>query len=172
MADTIRSLAELNALLADNSSGAISAQDIRDLMISLMVHGAIGASLKSPITLGSVWETVDLDTDQGISRGLTIDTTNKRIADVPVDMKVVAACEVVFIGDSAEEYEFGVSVNAAAPLGRSLRTVTSDGGKQWLAWQFPVSLSGGDYLNLVVRSDGNGFELERGLLRIQRIGVE
>ncbi len=34
MADTVRTLAELQALLADNTSGQISPQDLRDLMVT------------------------------------------------------------------------------------------------------------------------------------------
>src|SRR3990167_284713 len=39
MADTIRQLAALQALLADNTSGAISPQDLRDFLVSALPTG-------------------------------------------------------------------------------------------------------------------------------------
>ena len=42
MPDTIRTLAELNALFADNTTGAVSEQDFRDAIISGLVHTEIG----------------------------------------------------------------------------------------------------------------------------------
>src|SRR3989304_3791892 len=39
MADTIRQLAALQALLADNTGGAISPQDLRDFLVSVMPPG-------------------------------------------------------------------------------------------------------------------------------------
>src|SRR3989304_3602241 len=39
MADTIRQLAALQALLADNTGGAISPQDLRDFLVSVMPTG-------------------------------------------------------------------------------------------------------------------------------------
>ena len=35
MADTIRTIAQLQALLADNTTGDISPQDLRDMLVSL-----------------------------------------------------------------------------------------------------------------------------------------
>jgi len=35
MVDTVRTIAEIQALLADNTTGAISAQDVRDMLVSL-----------------------------------------------------------------------------------------------------------------------------------------
>ena len=60
MADTVRTLAELLVLLADNTSGAISEQDMRDVVVSLSpAHGgmyistAIETSIAGTSTDGS-----------------------------------------------------------------------------------------------------------------------
>lgn len=54
MADTVRTLAQLQALLADNNSGNISAQDLRDFLVTsfdaLMAHNTSGwRDLISPL---------------------------------------------------------------------------------------------------------------------------
>lgn len=47
MSDTIRTLASLQTLLADNSSAAISPQDLRDFLVSVDPENVIGAGLAS-----------------------------------------------------------------------------------------------------------------------------
>ena len=42
MVDTARTLAALQTLLADNTSGDISEQDIRDMLLSLFVQTTVG----------------------------------------------------------------------------------------------------------------------------------
>ena len=50
MPDTVRSLNDIQALLADNSSGAISAQDLRDAVVSLASIAQTGAwTLSTPV---------------------------------------------------------------------------------------------------------------------------
>ncbi len=67
MADTIRTLAQLQALLADNTIGNISAQDIRDLLVSVfnfVNDGAGNVSLEGNI---------DLNGSISLSAGKTVD---------------------------------------------------------------------------------------------------
>lgn len=52
MADTARSLAELQTLLADNISGAISPQDLRDFLVSVTPpYGAMSRNVASATTI-------------------------------------------------------------------------------------------------------------------------
>lgn len=45
MADTVRTLSALQTLLADNSSGAISPQDVRDFLVSVFPRIGAAASV-------------------------------------------------------------------------------------------------------------------------------
>jgi hypothetical protein len=173
VADTIRSLSELNALFADNGQGNITPQDIRDLMVSMMVHGEIGSGPKASITLVNGWNALDLDVAGAVGRGLTIDTTNKVISAVPVIMKAWIDCEVWFKGTNGQNYDFAVWRNPSGTpdrltrLDRTVR-VSSATGTFGHRWSTAQQLQVNDVLQLAV----NSFELLFGLLRVTRIGIE
>lgn len=179
MADTIRSLAELNQLFANNTEGAITEQELRDLMVSLMVHGEIGSLAKSAITLSSGFQPLDFNAAGAVGRGLTIDTTNKWIADVPVDMKAEITLEVSFQGSNNNTFEFAVFRNPDTAPEQIQRLTDNErifsaamvGAVKISA---ALQLSAGDKLQAGVRpvSGTPSFTLLRGLLRVRRIGVE
>lgn len=176
MPDTIRTLAELNAQFADNTSGVISPQDIRDLMVSLMVHGEIGSLAKAGITLGTGYQALDFDASGAIERGVTVDTANKWIV-VPVAGKYELTLEVSFNGSNNTTYDFTVFKNPdgtpenIARIEDSERLVNAAmiGG---VKVSCSLALAAGDKLQAGVRSNGSAFTLRRGLLRVRRIGVE
>jgi hypothetical protein len=177
MADTIRSLVELSELIPDNVIAAISPQDIRDLMVSQMVHGEIGSGAKAQITLGSTWQALDLDVAGVVGRGLTVDTINRRLADVPVEMKAIVHCEIVFRGAQNTNYEFAVFRNTHATPEQELRLTrtlrpTSNTNIVAHSWSTSLQFAQGDSLQFGVRANGQPFELLFAVLRFQRIGVE
>lgn len=178
MPDVIRSIADLNALLADNGTGNLSAQDIRDLMVSMMVHGELGSGAKASKVLGTGYEALDFDVAGAISRGVTLDTVGGRISAIPVDMKVRMTLEVYFKGDAGENYDFTVFKDPdVAPaeitsMRRENNAIVSAAQTYHLSYSVSVQLSAGDELQPAVRSDSNNFELLFGLFRIERIGVE
>jgi hypothetical protein len=178
MADTIRSLAELNGLLADNISGAIGPQDLRDLMVSQMVHGEIGSSSKASILLGADWQALDFNVAGVFERGLNIDTVNKWIDQIPVDCKAVLTLEVFFKGDVGQDYDFTVFKDPAGTPSNIIRMqrtghrILNAGQTVHASWSVGVQLNQNDILQPAVRSNGNNFELLFGLFRVQRIGVE
>lgn len=177
MADTIRSLAELNAQFADNGLGAITPQDIRDLVVSQMVHGEIGSGAKANITLGVGYQPLDLTVAGVVGRGLTVDVANRWLADMPVDLKALVTCEVCFRGAAGNNYNFSVFRNpSTAPeqQGRLTRTLRVSAAGQIVthSWSTSLQLLAGDTVQMGVQGDGLAFELLFGLLRVQRIGAE
>lgn len=86
MVDTVRTLSALQTLLADNTSGDISAQDVRDMLVSVFPPQFSGARLEKSSTqsypTGSpgtiTWQTEAFDTD---SYG---DVANNRLV-IPFD---------------------------------------------------------------------------------------
>lgn len=179
MPDTIRTIGELNALFADNNQGQCTPQDIRDLMVSMMVHGEIGSGAKSAITLAAGFQPLDFALAGVVSRGLTIDTVNKWIADVPVAMKAEITLEVSFQGANNTTFDFAVFRNPDTAPEQLLRV--SDSERIFSAAMVgcikissSIQLNAGDKLQAGVRpATGTPlFTLLRGLLRVRRIGVE
>lgn len=143
----------------------------------MMVHGEIGSGPKALITLGTGWQVVDLTAAGAVGRGLVVDPTNKRLADVPVEMKAIVHCEIAFRGAANTNYEFSVWRNTHSTpvqetrLNRTLRSMSTSHIVTH-SWSTSLQLEQGDSLQLGVRANGQPFELLFGVLRVQRIGVE
>lgn len=178
MPDTIRTLAELNAIFADNLTGDASTQDIRDLVVSLMCHAEIGSGAKAPIVLGTGYEPLDFNIVGAIERGFNADGVSRSIKNTPVNMVVEMSMEVFFKGDAGEEYDFTVfkdPTGTPVEIGRMARqnvAIVAAAQTMHLTWSTSVQLAQGDEIQAGVRSNGNNFELLFGLLRVRRIGVE
>lgn len=177
MPDTIRTLAELNSQFADNTTASIAPQDIRDLMVSLMVHGEIGSGAKSAITLGTGFQPLDFTVAGTVGRGLTVDIDNKWIADVPVDLKAEVTLEVQFTGANNQTYDFAVFKNPDGTPEQVTRLdlserIVSASQRGACNVSAAIQLAAGDKLQAGVRCNGQTFTLLRGLLRVRRIGVE
>ena len=172
MADTIRTLAELNQLLADNTQGSITPQDIRDILASMNVHAEIGAAGPGS-NVGTEWEKVLLDREGTFERGFIVDTVNNRIGSTPCRMKVLVQCEVLFETDLvALGRTLDVTVfKNDSQLPELRRTFYSQGGHSWAVG---VQAQTDDYFDMRVRASENDtfVQASRALLRIQRIGVE
>lgn len=174
MADTIKSLADLNTAFSDNVDGIIAPQDIRDLMVSLMVHGEIGSGAKAAITLPTTYQVLDFTVAGVVGRGLTADTVNKRISGVPVDMKAEVTLELSFNGANNTTFDFAVHVNGVAQArvtdSDRIVAITMVGGIKASA---SLQLAAGDVIDVRGKaSAAASFTLLRGLLRVRRIGVE
>jgi hypothetical protein len=177
MADIIRTIQDLNILLRDNVANEISPQDIRDLMVSQMVHGQIGSTGAASIDLTAGWNTIVLDSATLAKRGVTLDVVNYRIADIPVDMKVMLFYEVHFKGTADQEYQFtvwkngGTSPAQVAAMNRKTYIFNVDQIACVSAFT-AISLNQDDTIELAVNGGTAGFEVDFASLRLQRIGVE
>jgi hypothetical protein len=83
MADTKRSLTALQALLADNTSGDISPQDVRDFLVTALgTAGAItwldNSTAQSLTVAGGVTKIINAAADI-LSGGVTADFTNSKL---------------------------------------------------------------------------------------------
>jgi hypothetical protein len=175
MADTIRTLGQLNQMFADTGDSLVSPQDVRDLFVSLMVHGEIGSGAKAAITLAAGYQTLDLTVAGAISRGLTVDTVNKRLSGVPVNLGAEITLEVLFNGAANTTYDFAVLKNGVAVprLSGSCRIINV-AQIGFIAMSASLDLAAGDTLEAAVRpaSGTPTFTLLRGALRLRRIAVE
>lgn len=125
MADTIRDRAALLTLLADNATGNISAQDMRDLLVSLF--GAYGSIfVEGGVTAQSVGTNpaqLTAFATNGPASGFLVDHTADQIV-VPADgIYDISAC-FSFTGDSTVAlYGFELRNNGLQVAG-GLRTTT------------------------------------------------
>jgi len=163
MADTQRSLAALLVLLADNATGDISPQDVRDMLVSLQPRGgdiAVLAADRAAVTIADttnyvevtapVW-TLDADShadwDESGGNGRL---TYLGVADVTVQaaghvsMTAAANNQVIHFrlmknGTTAASSEVQRKVGTGADVGAAAMSET-------------FQMSTGDYLSLAVRN--------------------
>jgi hypothetical protein len=175
MPDTIRTLNQLNQQLSDVGEVPVAPQDLRDLFVSLMVHGEIGSGAKAAITLAAGYQAMDFNVAGVISRGLTVDTANKRITGIPVSIGAEVTLEVLFTGAANTTYDFAVTKNGSpvARLSGSVRVVTVAQGAS-INMSSSLDLAPGDILQAAVRPAAGTptFTLTRGALRVRRIAIE
>jgi hypothetical protein len=116
MADTVRSRAALLTLLADNSTGNISAQDLRDTLVSL--HGVYGALYtlagSGTMTLSSTAATFDQWAANGLSSGTTPDYTTADGITVGSDGVYLAQFNVSLSASTDENIYFRLAVDGTA----------------------------------------------------------
>jgi hypothetical protein len=175
MADTIRTLAQLNQQFADNTEGVISPQDIRDLFVSLMVHGEIGSGVKAAITLAAGYQSLDLTVAGAVSRGITVDTLNKQLSGIPVNLGAEITLEVLFNGAANTTYDFAVIRNGAVVprLSGSCRIINA-AQIGLIVMSSAIDLAADDVIQAAVRpaTGTPTFTLLRAALRVRRIAIE
>lgn len=158
MADTQRTLAQILALLADNTSGLISPQDIRDAVVTLAPSGG-GIYLTSPLET-AISDTVthfpDLGTysdgllsadwSHGTNGRLQHDGVVTRLAFVLAVWSITAAANNKVV--EAALLQNGAVIPQSTVL-RKINTGADVGAGACLAM---VSVAPGDYFQLAVRN--------------------
>lgn len=175
MPDTIRTLAELNQMFADNTQGVVSPQDMRDLFVSMMVHGEIGSGAKSAITLSTSFALLDLTLAGAIGRGFTVDTVNKRLADTPVVLKAQVEFELDFNGATNTTYEAAVFINGVQNQRLTGQDrIVSANQIGHISFGTSIQLAANETIDARIRalSGTPSFTLLRCSLKARRIGVE
>ena len=173
MVDTIRTIGELNTLLADNATGDISAQDLRDVLVSQLVHTEIGRGALTT-NIGTSYVKIPMTVAGTFERGFTANVATDQIDSTPVALKALITVEVQLGAlDAGRTVDFAVFVNGVeAP--KLTRTFTADYAPQHLSWSVGVQLAQNDTIDLRVKADqaATGITVEFVVLRAQRIGVE
>jgi hypothetical protein len=156
MVDTVKSVADLQALLADNVSGDISAQDLRDFLVSALgIYGSLSC-------YEAAVEQVDPDTGakltcftaNGNSAGMTPDHTDDSIA-ASVAGNYDIAFQASFSGTSSSEIRFRLRIDGVEQsfgCTRKLGTAGDIGSASFLAPG--VTLAVGEKITVWVEADG------------------
>jgi hypothetical protein len=155
MADTRRTKAEILALFADNTSGNISPQDLRDFVVTVMggyasLKTVDGVTAQTGITstpvLLTTWDT------NGDSNGLTADHTTDSIT-IDVDGVYDVDCDVSFSGSSNAIIQMHLRVNGVEEEEGMHRKLSAGGDVGSAGFNGGLTLSAGDVLTVYVESN-------------------
>jgi len=117
MTDTIRTRSAILTLLADNSSKGISAQDLRDAVVSMWgVFGELYiASGSSSQTVTQTAAVMSLWSNAGESNGVTVDTSdNELVIGTNGDGTYRVNLDISFVGAAGAKYVFELRKNGNA----------------------------------------------------------
>lgn len=152
MADTARSRTALQSVLADNTSGDISPQDLRDLLVSVFggyggLYCTAGASAQActstPAKLTS-WNGTFTSTD------LTCSSSTDDIT-ATVDSVVRASVSIAFTSGTATAVTFQIYKNGSAVTGaKSVSTVADTSETMAAHIDAVVSVSASDVITVYV----------------------
>lgn len=174
MADTIRTLADLLVLLADNTSGNISPQDVRDALVSRFgVYGQVYTSGGSTgVSVGTSPVTVEWDSD-GLDDGLTADSANDRLSvGSGSDGVFLVLAQFSFTGTASTTFTLKLSVNGTQDDALACKVkLDASGSPISASFAGLVSLVSGDAVTVEVVADGASktFTLAEGQLSLRRI---
>tara|TARA_Y100000310_G_scaffold221989_1_gene223639 strand:- start:1317 stop:1862 length:546 start_codon:yes stop_codon:yes gene_type:complete len=166
MVDTQKSLSTLQSDLADNTSGDITPQDVRDFLVSVYAeYGEVSVkdnATATSLTTQSTWyQFVSFDTN-GASEGVTPDHTNDHLTIATAGTYEISA-NVSFLGSSNSDFELAVYKNNGASLvGNAIgkRAIGTGGDIGQFALSGLGALSATDTLELWVRcTDGASKEI-------------
>lgn len=156
MADTPRQLTALQALLADNTAGDISPQDLRDFLVTALGTYAIiyvddGAVEQAAIGVAPAL-LVNWAID-GPDDGITADQANNKII-LDIAGKYLVMFQVSFTGTGNTEFEFELYVDAVATGYRCSRKLGAGGDVGSASFLGLVDASALDDLEVYVNADG------------------
>lgn len=167
MPNTVRPLADILSLLADNTSGAISPQDLRDAIVS--VFGNYSQLTGSGIVSGALsFKVYDMWTGSGPTSGcITPDHATTRRLTIDQDGVYDVSC--FFVGSQATSRTMYMRVTKNGALIGTM-TEGATGTQLEASVRSFVTLSAGDYLQLEVANSGAVFQTTSAQLRAVKIG--
>lgn len=159
MADTIRDRAAIIALFPDNTSGEISPQDERDLIVSAWgVYGAISFYNKSSTqSLNTTAATIVAFDTTGGSDGTTVSTGSHNITVLTGGVYYVEAHMTVTGFNSGTLYSFHLAKNGTRIGGATSSIKTTDTSDyKVVSMALTVSLATNDVITVSGESDAGG----------------
>lgn len=164
MADTSRTLAAVQALLADNTSGAISPQDLRDAILSCLSGFGHISVLGGATAQGSITTTPVKVTAFAADGPSSADVTPAHGDDsitVSVAGKYAVGAQVSFSGTASKTFLFRIYVDGViSTLGFQRKLGTGgDVGSAGLPPCCFLSLTAGQVVTLYVHSSDGGTDI-------------
>ena len=158
MVDTVRTLAEILALNADNATGDISPQDRRDSIVSMFgvyggIHLADGATPQAGIT--TTPEKFTGFALNGISSDMTVDHTADSIT-VGTDGVYFISFEISWSGTGNTTFQFHVRVDGVEQPFGDERRLGAGGDVGSVSFLAPLILSAAEVITIYVETDAGG----------------
>jgi hypothetical protein len=155
MADTQRDLAALLALLADNTAGAISEQDLRDLLVSAL--GGFGSITvqdgAAALVIGTTPVKLDKFTANGPSSSVVPDHTADSIS-TPVAGRYLVTGSFSFSGTAARTVQLRLRKQVAEVDGIGCRAkINASGDTVSVSFCGLVTCAASDVLNVYAEAD-------------------
>ncbi|MCK5639680.1 MAG: hypothetical protein KAJ19_02740 [Gammaproteobacteria bacterium] len=174
MADTIRTRAQLLALLADNQTGDIGAQDMRDILVSLMgVYGGILDTVNTStqtVALGVPEKLINF-TENGLSVGMTPDFANNDLQADHTGVYQIFGKVALHANASNVLFEVHFRVDSVEDAAGSHTKLAAAGASASATWMNIISLNAGEKLSIWIESDKNcDITVEHAELIAVRIG--
>lgn len=172
MADTQRATNALLNLLADNTSGAISEQDLRDALVSVLggygsVYVADGVTSQAVTAAAAKLEAFAAD---GPASGVTPAHADDSLTPlVTADYWVEFGADVS--ADVGGEFTFELRLNGAAAGGlKSTVELEAAGETRHAGFAGPISLTANDVVTVYVSGAVGNLTVRHGRLALKRIG--
>lgn len=156
MADTPRSLANLQTLLADNASKQISPQDLRDMLVSCLgIYGSLSCfEASTQQDDPNTGAKLTCFTTNGASNGTTPDHTDDSIT-IGVTGTYDVYFQISFSGTSSSEAKFRLRVDGVEQNYGCTRKLGTAGDVGSAGFYAPgISLTSGEKITVYVEMNG------------------
>ena len=176
MADVFRTRAELLSLLADNTTGEISAQDLRDLVMSIVpafghIYLATPAATSIPST--GTWVKAAGTTAAGDLYNFTSPTSNRLTLSASIPVRALILCSgSISAAAAAQQVRLRVGVkNSASALTEVVLDLTDANTSYAFSTHLVESLQPNDWVELFVANDTSTSSLTVDSLTLTIIGL-
>ena len=173
MADTLRTRAQLLALLADNITGEISAQDLRDMLVSVMgIYGIITMAANvtgQALTADTPAKLINWEAD-GLGIGCTPDFANSQITIDNTGVYRITAFVSLKSDSAALNVKASIRVDGAV---KALNEVSLDnaGGILTIPVVDVITVNATEIITVYLESDTTEtIIVQSGQLAIKRVG--
>ena len=175
MADTGRTLAALQALLADNTAGAISPQDLRDALVSCLgCYGEMYVTGGSTAQTGIGTAAVDITafTTAGASEQTTVDVVTGDTITVTVGGVYLLVLTGSYTGTVSTTFTVYVAVNGVNVGAGSVSLLDAAGAGGHAAVQALATLAAADEVTGTIKANGasKSATITEASLQVIRIG--
>jgi len=179
MADTIRSKADLVALLPDNTTNLISPQDVRDFLISVLdVQAGLQETTTRTVTGNEAPAAFNSTSLSGLanmainSSGFSTTLASGTIT-APVDGVYTVHLDLLLAPTDTQAYDFYVYLNGSPVSGLVWGfTLTGSGDRESLSVHVPLDLSANDDIQIYYGAgvDSSDFQVLKFFFWLERIG--
>ena len=177
MADTNRSLAELLILLADNTTGDISPQDIRDAVLSLTpAHGSMTVTtpgLTGVVTVNTPLKAAGVTGSTGTLHDYTMPLDNRLTfgGASPRETQIACSLSLTTVGNNITVSIYLARNGVIIPGSRMQQRIGTGADIQAISTSANFTLSDTDYIELWVENNTDATDITVEFMQMNVLGV-